>query len=462
MDVVPITQLRTAAWNPREITASSFKTLMRSLERDPGLLWSRPILATKDGVIYAGNRRYDAAVQLGESWRRRHFGIDGVPAILEDLTPDQARERMIRDNSQWGEWVEQDLAEMLCGLEAQGVPLDILGIERDQIERLLALVSQDAPADDDAFDPTPPTVPETRTGDLMLLGPHRLVCGDSRDGLTWELLMESGSEAGRIADAVWTDPPYGVDLQLRHGDARRMDPDKSRRLDPEPAFAGDRPEEVAPLLAAVLPNCDRWLKPGAPFYIAGPNGRMAAVFIEEIARVGWYLSQTLVWVKNAFVPGRADYHYQHEAIFYGWKPGEAHIWLQAPDQPTVFDDEPDLAKLARHELVALVKELHSARITDVLREDKTRHNDLHPTMKPTSLIRGMLANSTRRDDLVLDPFAGSGSTIVAAHLMGRRVAAIELEPRFCDVVVRRWLELHPANQAHRVRQGRVDEVRADA
>ncbi len=121
------------------------------------------------------------------------------------------------------------------------------------------------------------------------------------------------------------------------------------------------------------------------------------------------------------------------------------------DQATVIDDEPDLGELDRHELVELVTALRNVRATDVVRVDKTRHNDLHPTMKPTALIRHMLANSTRRGDMVLDPFAGSGSTLVGCELLGRRAALIELEPRFCDVIVRRWLALEPRHDAQRVR-----------
>ncbi len=112
---------------------------------------------------------------------------------------------------------------------------------------------------------------------------------------------------------------------------------------------------------------------------------MASVFAQEIERVGWHLAQTLVWVKNSFMPGRSDYHYQHEAVFYGWKPGAAHVWLGATDQSSVMDDEAEIATLAKAALLALVKELRNARRTDVICEDKTRHNDLHPTMKPTTL-----------------------------------------------------------------------------
>ncbi len=123
------------------------------------------------------------------------------------------------------------------------------------------------------------------------------------------------------------------------------------------------------------------------------------------------------------------------------------------DRSTVIDDELDLAHASRAELVELIKALRNGRRTDVVREDKTRHNDLHPTMKPPGLVRGLLANSTRQGSLVLDPFAGSGSTLVAADQLGRRAALIELEPLFCDVIVRRWEALAPGNRAERVRGG---------
>lgn len=452
--MVPISALRPAKWNPRTISASQFRKLQDSLERDPKLLWSRPVLATTDGTIYAGSMRYKAAVALPESWRREHFGMDGIPAVLEDVSLEFAKERALRDNGSWGGWAELDLAEILAELETRGVPLETLGFEANELERLLALVIGQTQGDDDAFDPTAPSHPTTEPGDLFEFGPHRLLCANSRDPSAWERLMESLLEPGVLADAIWTDPPYGVDLA---GVAL-----PSRGVHADLVIEGDLPHAVAPLLAEVFPNCDRWLKPGAPFYITGPHGAVARAFIDAIEQVGWHLAQTLVWVKNGFVPGRADYHYQHEAVYYGWKRGAAHVWLDATDQSTVIDDEPNLSHMRREELIALVKTLRTARGTDVIREDKTRHNDLHPTMKPTGLIRTMLANSTKRGDLILEPFAGSGSTIVAAHLLGRRVAAIELEPKFCDVIIRRWTELDRANTVVRIRNGERQTLNTEA
>lgn len=387
-----VADLRPSDRNPRTISTARLENLKHSLHEDREFLDARPLLVNsypgRENVVIAGNMRLRAAQELG--W-------EDVPVLVVSLPPEIEAQWNLKDNNQWGEYDDGTLAEILHGLDASGVDIGLLGFTSDEVERVLALVGISADADDEGFDPTPPADPTSRPGDVYMLGEHRLVCGDSRDVGTWEALFVAlGID---LADAMWTDPPYGVDLRVRSA-AQRMDPDKSRRVSPEPAFEGDRPEDLAPLLSAVFPLVDAHLAPGSPWYIAGPHGRMARVFEEEIERAGWYNAQTLVWVKNAFVPGRADYHYQHEAIFYGWKRGAAHRWLAAPDQPTVFDDEPNTARMRREELVALIKQLRNARRTDVIREDKSRHNDLHPTMKPTSLIRHILANSTRRDDVV--------------------------------------------------------------
>ncbi len=434
--VAPLSALRPAAWNPRSISASQLRRLGQSLERDPALLWSRPILAMADGTIYAGNMRHRAAAALPASWRVEHFGADGIPAVLEDVSLELAQERAIRDNGSWGEWAEQDLAEILAGLSAEGVDVGLLGLASDHIERLLALVGLGAATDDADFDPTPPAMAQTRPGDRYLLGPHRLVCGDAREPGIWDALFAALED--ERAQAMWTDPPYGVELEAADGTQ---------------ALAGDTAADAVPLLRSVLGAADRWLTSGAPVYIASPSGRLGAQFAQTWDAVGWHLAQSLIWVKNGFVPGRADYHHQHEVILYGWTTGAAHTWLGPLDRSTVIDDELDLAQASRAELVGVIKALRDARRTDVVREDKTRHNDLHPTMKPTGLVRGLLANSTRQGTLVLDPFAGSGTTLVAADQLGRRAALIELEPRFCDVIVRRWEALAPNNGAERVRGG---------
>ncbi len=242
---------------------------------------------------------------------------------------------------------------------------------------------------------------------------------------------------------MWTDPPYGIDLQVRDSSRAAFHGKKGRDWTTgTDAFKGDKLEDLRPLLNAVFPHVSAHLKPGGPWYIAGPHGGVHEIFIEAVLAVGWHHAQTLVWVKNAFVPGRHDYHAQHEAILYGWKTGAAHYWDRSSgDRATVIDDESDPKTLTRDELIALVKQLRAGQRTDVLREPKSQHNDLHPTMKPTPLIRRMLANSSTPKQLVLEPFGGSGSTLIAAAQMGHRARLIEIEPRFCDVICERWQNL---------------------
>ncbi len=422
-----VADLRPSERNPRTISTSRFENLKRSLLQDREFLNARPLLVNaypgRENVVIAGNMRLRAAQDLG--W-------DEVPVLIVSVPPEIEAQWNLKDNNQWGDYVDQELAEILHGLDASGADIDLLGFTTDEVERVLALVGIGADADDEGFDPTPPVEANARPADVYLLGPHRLVCGDARDATTWDALFAG---VPSTAHAVWTDPPYGVNLQL----------------DDRPAMQGDRAEDIGPLLRAVFPLADEHLTAGAPWYLCAPTGRTFASFTEEIERVGWHHAQTLVWIKNGFVPGRADYHHQHEAVLYGWRGGAAHTWLSAPDKSTVIDDEPNVSRMRREELVELIKQLRNARLTDSVREDKSRHNDLHPTMKPTGLIRHMLANSTRRGDVVLDPFAGSGSTLVACELMGRRAAMIELEPGFCDVIVRRWKELSAGNHADLMR-----------
>ena len=421
--MVPVAELRPWDQNPRTISAERLKNLQRALAADPDFLRHRPILARRDGVIYCGNQRYLAAVANGAT---------EVPAIVEDVDERTMRERAIRDNEQWGEWSD-GLGLVLRSLQGAGSDLGLLGLGDDHIERLLAAVLQSEAGEPEDLDLVPPEIATTQPGQLYQLGPHRLICGDSRDPEVWARLLRDAR-----GDCMWTDPPSGVDLHVggHSGDfAERL---RERRKGP-PAFRGDVFSELEPLLGAVFPNADRYLRPGAPVYIAAPHSPdQFAVFLQSARAVGWHLSQTLVWVKNTFVPALQDYHYQHEAVIYGWKPGAAHTWLMANDQSTVIDDEPNLATLKREELISYAKELRARLRTDVLREPKPHVNDLHPTMKPAPLVARMLANSTWRGDLVIEPFGGSGSTLIAAEQLGRRAALIELEPRFCDVIVRRW------------------------
>ena len=286
-----VADLRPSDRNPRTISTARLENLKRSLREDRAFLDARPLLVNshpgRENMVIAGNMRLRAAQELG--WEE-------VPVLVVSVPPDVEAQWNLKDNNQWGDYVDEDLAEILQGLDASGVDIGLLGFTNDEVERFLALVGIGAQADDNGFDPTPPAEPASRAGDLYVMGPHHLICGDARDTATWSRLFTAlGVET---ADAMWTDPPYGIDLQV----------------DGATAMGGDRPEEIGPLLRATLPLADQRLTPGAPWYVCAPTGRTFAEFEQEIERVGWHHAQTLVWVKNAFVPGRGDYHHQHEAV----------------------------------------------------------------------------------------------------------------------------------------------------
>lgn len=423
--LVRVQDLAPAEWNPRTIDKPRFENLRKAIREDPEFLWHRPILAQKDGTIYAGNMRYRAAV--AERFTE-------VPAIVEDITLDQAKRRALRDNGSWGEWQDQQLAEMIATL---GGDMTTLGFDEGELERLLAIVGLAEEKADDDFDSTLPEVPVSKPGQMWALGDHRLICGDARDPDVWSALFTGDDRAA----AMWTDPPYGVDLAgITAKRKRSMKGFEGSSMDTH--MEGDSPEDdTAELLERAFRAADQHLAPGGIYYVCGPTSPAMRAFLDAIDAIGWHHSQTLIWVKQAFVPGPADYHYQHEALFYGWKEGAPHRWNEHHDESTVQDEEPSVSKMDRVQLLGLIRELRNARRTDVVREDKPRHNDVHPTMKPPRLIRTTLGNSTIRGDLVVDPFAGSGSTMVACDQMGRRARLIELEPRYCDVILRRYREL---------------------
>lgn len=375
---MPLTRLRPAPWNPRFISSERFENLCASIEADPDFLWRRPVLAQADGTIYAGMMRFHAAA---------HLGYAAIPAIVEDVPDRVARERALRDNQQWGDWDESALLELLQSLRDEGSDVSLLGFDDRELDDLL-YESPAAAADPDEVPPLPRS-PVSRPGDLWQLGPHRLFCGDSADDTTLPRLM-----AGEAVELLWTDPPYGVSYSGRTKEALRIENDD----------AGG----IAALLARSLPNVDRVLRPGAAFYLTHPAGALAVTFATAVLHVGWHLHQGLVWVKDSLVLGHSDYHYRHEPILYGWKPGDERMWLGGRQQDSVFEVPRPAA------------------------------SPDHPTCKPVALVEQHIRNSSRRGAIVLDPFVGSGTTLIAAERLGRRCRAVEIDPRYVDVAVERW------------------------
>ena len=388
VEEVALARLREWPENPRTISDSRLEQLKHALIAGRAMLWARPLLCLPDGTVIAGNMRLRAA---------RALGWDTIPVIFVDLSPDDARMWALRDNSAYGEWNEPALAEILADLADRGVDVALAGFADRDLDRILAHLDPQADPDDaPELDPGPP---ESEPGEVYAVGSHRLMCGDASD--TDALGRLFGSER---PTCVWTDPPYGVGYV---GKTKRK-----LRIQNDNADAGG-------LLGRALEAVSEHLVSSAPYYICAPGGPMGTPFRLALDDAGWRLHQTLVWVKQAIVLGRLDHQPQHEEILYGWAPGAGR-----PGRGRHADSRWQGGNNA----------------SSVFFHDRPSRSEVHPTMKPVGLIAAQLVNSTRRGDVVVDLFAGSGSTLIACEQSGRRAFCVELDPAYCDVIRRRYAE----------------------
>jgi len=375
--------------------------------------WTTPALVTPDGEIIAGHGRVLAAQKLG---------LLEIPCMVaEGWTEAQKRAYIIADNklAENAGWNEDLLKVELSDLEGFGFDLDLIGFDEDELNELLPPPVYEGQTDEDAV-PEPPVEPRTKPGQLWILGDHRLYCGDATSQDDAAKLMD-----GDQADLVWTDPPYNVDFTGGTKDALKIMNDKMSEDD----FMAFLRGSFATMAAVAAP--------GVPIYVAHAESNSTA-FRLAMMESGFLLKQCLIWVKNTFALGRQDYQWQHEPILYGWREGAAHRWYGEFDKATVIDDDVDLKKKSKQELVRLVGNLLNERNTTVVREPKPSISAEHPTMKPIGLIEHMMLNSSKPGDLVFDPFGGSGSTLITAQKHRRCARLLELDPHYCDVIIKRW------------------------
>lgn len=391
------------------------------------------IVDTNRNRIAAGHGRLMAAKRLG---------MHEVPVVaIDHLTEAQFRAYVIADNKHTdnSRFDESVLVAELAALRADGYNLDPIGFTDDELLELLPdLEDAEPPRETDPdLAPAPPDEPTSMLGDLWRLGPHRVLCGDSTSAEHTAVLL-----GGTPAAALWTDPPYNVNYE---GSAGKI-------LNDHMAAA-----KFGEFLRAVFDNAIAHLTDGAPAYIAHADTEGLA-FRREFVAAGFYLASCLVWRKNSLVLGRADYHWQHEPILYGWKPGAAHRWYGERDKTTIHEladpaisvqadpdsDDEQAVTISLGETTIRIRGqgLTAERIRgSVFFENKPKRNGEHPTMKPVALVERMLSNSTQPGDLVLDLFGGSGSTLIACERIKRHARLMELDPRFVDVIVRRYQDL---------------------
>jgi DNA modification methylase len=389
IEEVPIDLLRPDPANPRRIGDEELDALERSI-RQFGFV--QPVLARReDCVVIGGHQRLLAA---------RRLGLATVPVTYLDLSMEQARLLNLALNKISGSWDEQLLARLLADLAASpNIDLTLSGFGEDEVRDLLrSLETREKAERPETFDldaalEEATRAPRTKSGEVWALGEHRLLVGDSTKPEDVERVL-----AGRHAAMAFTDPPYNVSLGDHGGQQRGS---RRRRI------ANDSMDPIAwetfvrawarTLLAFV----------DGALYICMSSKEMPLVS-RVLAEEGGHWSDTLIWAKDRFVLGRADYQRSYEPIWYGWREGASHHWCGDRDQGDVWE---------------------IARPSDA---------PLHPTMKPLPLMERAIANSSQAGNLVLDAFLGSGSTLVACERTGRVCAGVELDPVYADVVLARW------------------------
>lgn len=400
--------------NPRFIRDEKFEKLKKSIQDDPEMLKIREL------IVYPHNSKF---VVIGGNMRLRamkELGFDQAPCkVLPEDTPEKKlRAYTIKDNNQAGE----DDFEILFS-DWDSSELEEFGY--DMPEDWEPETGPQQAKEDDYELPDPEEVQTNiKEGDIIEIGPHRLMCGDATNPEHAEKLMD-----GRAADLMVTDPPYNLDY--KGGNGQKIRNDKQT----DSAFLQFLIDSYKTMLAS--------MKPGCPFYIfhadcEGYNFRRA------LKENGIDLRQTIIWVKNSIVMGRQDYQWKHEPILYGWKPGAGHYFIDDRSQSTVIDDKVDLKKMKKDELLKMLQEiLFDKTKKSVIYHDKTMASAVHPTMKPVTLIGYLIGNSSKPGQTIIDFFGGSGSAMVACHQMTRRAYLMELDPKYCQVIIDRMQQLDP-------------------
>jgi DNA modification methylase len=387
---VPVDRLRAWKDNPRR-NQHAVSHVAASIRR---FGFGAPILARREnGEVIAGHTRLLAA---------RELGLERVPVRFLDLDPADAHLLALADNktAELADWDDEVLGAVLADLAEQKLDLTAgTGFSDAEIERLIAGADEDATTTEDSevelgktdellakWKVKPGQLWEIPSGTVEDRA-HRLACGDARSAADVARLFD-----GERAAWIWTDPPYGVSYEGKTRDALTIQ--------------NDGADGLAALLQQAFAAADAVLVDGAPFYICHPTGPLSLVFGAEIQRLGWRLHQQLVWVKDTMVLGHSDYQLKHEGVFYGWK-GKNRPWFGGRDRVSTLEVE------------------------------RPKVSELHPTSKPLKLIEVTLSNSSRPGDLGYEPFGGSGSTFVAAEQLGRLVFGLEIEPKYCAVILER-------------------------
>jgi len=399
-----------------------------------------PIAVDENDIIIEGHGRYQALQELGHT---------EVPIIrLSHLTDKQKQAYIIAHNKLTlnSGFDLKILKEEIKSIEEE-LEATLTGFSLEELDDLLNFQPEEVYEDNPDIDLTKKS--QSKLGDLWELGEHKLICGDSTKKETYEQLLGDTK-----VDLVVTDPPYNVNYGSKSEAINKYGygfSDRHIENDYMPEF------QFIEFLTNAFKQMKDNMKPGAAFYIWHAS---ITVFEFEMALRNNNLKsrQQLIWNKNTLVIGRQDYQWKHEPCLYGWKDGAAHYFIDDRTHVTVFDEDkkPEYNKMKKNELLELVESIYAQKTnTTIIDEKKPARSVDHPTMKPIKLIARLIKNSSKPDQNILDLFAGSGSTLVAAEQLNRKTYNIELDPRFVDVIVKRFKKLRPHAKVKLTRNGDI-------
>jgi DNA modification methylase len=387
IETVAISSLTPDPMNARKHDARNLQAIENSLLK---FGQRKPICVTPDSIVVAGNGTLEAAKNLG--WTE----------IVIARTPigwswEQIRAFALADNrtAELAEWDDKVLADQLLELDANGWELEELGFENLEPNGDL-----NREEDDSLFEP--PVEPITKLGDIWKLGNHLLLCGDVLDSNAMSRIFK---EPIRL---LVTDPPYGVDYSAKNKMLNALD--GGNRVEKDIESDSLTMEAMYEFWKKSFTNVRKFMDAGGSYYVTGPQGELGLPLMQAIKDSDFLLKHQIVWVKNNHVLGRSDYHYKHEPIFYGWIKG-GHKFYGGTSKFSVWNI------------------------------DKPNKSGLHPTMKPVELYEEAINNSSLKGEIVADIFTGSGTMVIAAEKTGRVARCVELDPAYCDVIVKRWEEL---------------------
>lgn len=374
--------LRPAAYNPRKKLKAGDKEYEKIKNSILEFGYVEPIIVNYDMTVIGGHQRLTVLKELG------YTEVQCAEVHIED--ENKVKALNIALNKITGTWNEQLLADLIVDLQAADFNTDFTGFEAPEIEQLFSKVhNKDVKEDDFDVEAELQKPTMSQVGDVWLLGRHRLICGDSTLPETYTKLMD-----GKRANLVLTDPPYNVDVEETAGKIKNDNmPD----------------EDFYKFLFAMFVNVEQNMERDASIYVFHADSK-GLIFRQAFHDAGFYLSGCCIWKKNALVLGRSPYQWQHEPCLFGWKLGGKHQWYSDRKQTTIWE------------------------------YNRPKSSKEHPTMKPVALMAYPIQNSCMSNCIVLDPFLGSGSTLIACEETNRICYGIELDEKFADVIVRRYIE----------------------